>query len=127
MWNGFGVQANYTYSDAKASSGDPIPGNSKHTFNLIGYYENDKLSVRIAYSQRSKFFITFDRAAPLNQDGLRSLDASASYNITDNIAITLDAVNLTDEEIEQYSGDKSRPRAIYDNGRQVYGGVRLKF
>ena len=127
IWNGFGVQANYTYSDAKASSGAPIPGNSKHTFNLIGFYENEKLSVRLAYSQRSKFFITFDRTAPLNQDGLRSLDATVAYNLTDNIALTFDAVNLTDEEIEQYSGDKSRPRAIYDNGRQFYGGVRVKF
>jgi len=127
VWNGFGVQANYTYSDAKANSGDPIPGNSKHQFNLVGYYENDRLSVRLAYSRRSKFFITFDRASPLNQDGLESLDASFSYNLTDNIAVTLDAVNLTDEEIVQYSGTKSRPRAIFDNGRQVYGGVRVKF
>ena len=127
LWNGFGVQANYTYSDAKASSGNPIPGNSKHQFNLIGYYENDRLSVRLAYSRRSKFFITFDRASPLNQDGLESLDASVNFNLTDNIALTLDAVNLTDEEIVQYSGSKSRPRAIYDNGRQVYGGVRLRF
>jgi len=127
LWNGFGVQTNYTYSDAKANSGDPIPGNSKHTFNLVGYYETEKLSVRLAYTYRSKFFITFDRATPLNQEGLSSLDASLSYNLTDNLALTLDAVNLTDEEIVQYSGDKSRPRAIYDNGRQVYGGVRFKF
>jgi iron complex outermembrane receptor protein len=127
LWNGFGVQANYTYSDAKANSGDPIPGNSKHQFNLVGYYENERLSVRLAYSRRSKFFITFDRASPLNQDGLESLDASVNFNLTDNIALTLDAVNLTDEEIVQYSGSKSRPRAIYDNGRQVYGGFRVKF
>jgi iron complex outermembrane receptor protein len=123
----FGIQTNYTYSDAKANSGDPIPGNSKHSFNLVGYYEDEKLSVRLAYSYRSKFFITFDRAAPLNQDGLESLDASVNYNLTDNIALTFDAVNLTDENIRQYSGDKSRPRAIYDNGRQYYAGVRFKF
>ena len=127
IWNGFGVQANYTYSDAKANSGDPIPGNSKHTVNLVGFYENERLSVRLAYSRRSKFFITFDRASPLNQDGLESLDASVNFNLTENIALTLDAVNLTDEEIVQYSGTKSRPRAIFDNGRQVYGGVRVKF
>jgi iron complex outermembrane recepter protein len=127
VWGNFGVQTNYTYSDAKANSGDPIPGNSKHTFNVVGYYEDAKLSVRLAYTYRSKFFITFDRATPLNQDGLQSLDASINYNITDNIALTFDAVNLTDEEIVQYSGDKSRPRARYDNGRQFYGGVRLRF
>jgi len=124
---GFGVQTNYTYSDAKANSGDPLPGNSKHTFNLVGYYETEKLSVRLAYTYRSKFFVTFDRAAALNQAGLESLDASINYNLTDNVALTFDAVNLTDEKIVQYSGSRSRPRGVYDNGRQFYGGVRFKF
>lgn len=123
----FGIQTNYTYSDAEASSGDPIQGNSKHTFNLVGYYETERVSVRLAYTYRSKFFVTFDRASPLNQSGLESLDASVSFNLTDQIALTFDAVNLTDENIVQYSGDRSRPRGVYDNGRQYYAGVRFRF
>jgi iron complex outermembrane receptor protein len=47
--------------------------------------------------------------------------------VTENVALTVDAVNLTDENIVQYSGDKSRPRGIYDNGRQYYAGVRVRF
>ena len=127
IWGGFGAVVNYTYSDAKANNGDPIPGNSKHSLNLTGYYENDLLSARLSYNYRSKFFIDIDRAAPLNQAALSSLDASVSVNITDNIALTADAINLTNEEIEQYSGTRDRPRAIYDNGRQFYVGARLKF
>ncbi|HWW59579.1 MAG TPA: TonB-dependent receptor [Sphingopyxis sp.] len=127
IWGGFGAVVNYTYSDAKASNGDPIPGNSKHSLNLTGYYENDLVSARLSYNYRSKFFIDIDRAAPLNQAALSSLDASVSVNITDNIALTADAVNLTNEKIEQYSGTRDRPRAIYDNGRQFYVGARLKF
>jgi iron complex outermembrane recepter protein len=124
---GFGVQTNFTYSDAKANSGDPIPGNSKYTVNLVGFYENDRISARLAYTRRSKFFITFDRAAPLNQDALEALDASFSYKVTENISLQFDAINLTDEEIVQYSGSKDRPRAVYDNGRQFYAGVRFQF
>jgi len=124
---GFGIQTNFTYSDAKANSGDPIPGNSKYTLNLVGFYENDRLSARLAYTRRSKFFITFDRAAPLNQSALEALDASLSYKVTENISLQLDAVNLTDEKIVQYSGTKDRPRAVYDNGRQFYAGVRFQF
>jgi iron complex outermembrane receptor protein len=127
IWNGFGVQANYTFSHAKTQSGDPLPENSKHTVNLTGYYENDKLSARLAYTYRSKFFITFDRATPLNQASLSSLDGQLSYNVTDNVTLTFDAINITNEKIEQYSGDTFRPRAIYDNGRQYYAGVRFKF
>ncbi|MGR4891556.1 TonB-dependent receptor [Sphingopyxis sp. LARHCG72] len=127
IWGGFGAVVNYTYSDAKANNGDPIPGNSKHSLNLTGYYENDLVSARLSYNYRSKFFIDIDRAAPLNQAALSSLDASVSVNITDNIALTADAINLTNEKIEQYSGTRDRPRAIYDNGRQFYVGARLKF
>src|SRR6185503_14606694 len=104
IWGGFGVIANYTFSDAKSNSGDPIPGNSKHAFNVTGYYERGPVSARLSYTYRSKFFIDIDRATPLNQKSTSSLDASASYKLTDQIWLTADAINLTNEKIEQYSG-----------------------
>ncbi len=127
IWNGFGVQTNYTYAHAKTQTGEPLPGNSEHTFNLTGYFENDRLSARLAYTYRSEFFITFDRATPLNQKALSSLDGQLSVNVTENVMLTFDAINITNEKIEQYSGGSFRPRAIYDNGRQYYAGVRFKF
>ena len=48
-------------------------------------------------------------------------------NVLDNVALTLDGINLTNEKIEQYATLESRPRAIYENGRIFYAGVRLKF
>ena len=127
IWGGFGVIGNYTYSDAKSSNGDPIPGNSKHAFNLTPYYERGPLSVRLAYTYRSKFFINIDRATPLNQKATSQLDASASFKLSDNFWITADAMNLTNEKIELYSGSTVRPRAIYDNGRQFYIGARFRY
>jgi iron complex outermembrane receptor protein len=127
LWAGFGVIANYTYSAAKSDDGEPIPGNSKHSLNLIGYYENSWLSARLSYNYRSKFFINIDRAAPLNQKATDSLDASVSVKVTDNVYLTADAVNLTNEKIEQYSGTTSRPRAIYDNGRLFFIGARFRY
>jgi iron complex outermembrane receptor protein len=127
IWGGFGVIGNYTYSDAKSNNGDPIPGNSKHAFNVTGYYERGPISARISYTYRSKFFIDIDRASPLNQKQTSSLDASASYKLTDNVWLTADAVNLANVKIVQYSGTTSRPRAIYDNGRQFYIGARFRY
>ncbi|MET0272289.1 MAG: TonB-dependent receptor [Phenylobacterium sp.] len=127
LWMGFGVQANYTYSDAKATNDDPIPGNSKHSYNLTGWYENERISARLSYNFRSKYFVDIDRAAQLNSAATKSLDASASVNITENIAATFDAVNLTNETLKFYSGTTSRPRAYYKNGRVLYAGVRLRF
>jgi iron complex outermembrane receptor protein len=127
IWGGFGAIVNYTYSDAKIEGGGQVPGNSKHSLNLTGYFENDLLSARLSYNYRSAFFITIDRAAPLNQKATESLDGSLSINVTDNIALTADAINLTNEKIVQYSGTPDRPRAIYDNGRQFYVGARFRF
>lgn len=127
IWGDFGLLTNYTYSDGETDDGDPLPGNSEHTFNITGFYETDLLSARLSYTYRSDFFVTFDRASPLNQSELSSLDSSVSVNVTPNIALTFDAINLTDENIEQFSGDTTRPRAIYDNGRQFYVGARLHY
>lgn len=127
LGGGFGVHLNYSFSDAEANNGDPIPGNSRHAFQATGYYENEWLSAQISYNWRDEFFITFDRASLLNQKALASLDASVTVDVTDYAAITLDAVNLTNEKIEQFAGEPFRPRAIYDNGRYFFGGVRLAF
>ncbi|HEY8266231.1 MAG TPA: TonB-dependent receptor [Steroidobacteraceae bacterium] len=124
---GFGVQANYTYSNAEANNGDPIPGNSENSYNLAAYFENERVSARLAYTYRSEFFVTFDRSTQLNQDDLKSLDASVSVNITDHLALTFDGVNLTNEEIVQFATDSFRPRAVYDNGRIYFAGARFKF
>lgn len=127
IWGGFGAIVNYTYSDAKSDGGDPIPGNSKHALNVTGYFEKGPASVRLSYNYRSAFFINIDRATPLNQGATESLDASASLKLAEGVSLTADAINLTNYKIEQYAGTRDRPRAIYDNGRQYYFGVRLRY
>lgn len=127
IFGGFGVQGNYTYTDAESDAGDPLPGTSEDTFNATVYFENNWLSTRLAYTYRSDFFVTFDRTTPLNQDALSSLDASVVVNVMENLALTFDAVNLTNEEIVQFAGEEFRPRAIYDNGRIFYVGARMRF
>jgi iron complex outermembrane recepter protein len=127
IWWGFGVQGNYTYSDATLDSGDPVPGNSKNTFNITGFFENKLLSARLAYSYRSQFFVSFDRTTHLDQDALKELDASVSVNVTDYLALTFDANNLTDEKIVQFADVASHPRAIYDNGRVYFFGAKVRF
>jgi iron complex outermembrane recepter protein len=127
IYAGFGVQANYTYSDAKADSGDPLPQSSKNQVNLTGYFENQRMSARLSWTYRSEFFVSFDRLTPLNEKALQQLDASIQFNLTDQVALTLDGQNLTNEKLEQFAGDEFRPRAIYDNGRIYFAGARFKF
>src|SRR6185503_18479649 len=121
---GFGIQGNYTYSNAEADdAGLEIPGNSKHSGNVVGFFENSRFGARLAYSYRSEFFVTFDRSTRLNQDSLKSLDASLAFNLFRGLTLTVDGVNLTDEEIRQFASDRFRPRAVYDNGRYYFIGL----
>src|SRR5579862_4889524 len=127
VWGGFGVQANYTYSDATLDSGNPFPGNSKNTYNITAYFENELLSARLACSYRSNFFVEFDRTTDLDEAALKALDASFAWNVTKYAAVTLEGQNLTDAKVVEYADVLSHPRAIYDNGRVFFAGVKLRF
>lgn len=127
IWGGFGVTGNYTYSDADTDDGSPVRENSKHSLNVSGFFENDLLSFRLSYNYRSKFYYGIDRAIALNQASTDSVDASLSVNVTKNIALTANAINLTNSKIFQYSGTTTRPLNYYDNGRQFYVGGRFLF
>ncbi|MEL6529623.1 MAG: TonB-dependent receptor [Pseudomonadota bacterium] len=124
---GFGINANYSFSEAESNTGDPIPGNSRHAFQVGGYYEDDLLSAQLTYNWRDDFFITLDRATSLNQEAFGSLDFSLDVNVTKQISLTFDAVNITNEKIVQFAGEPFRPRAIYDNGRYLFFGARFEY
>ena len=124
---GFGFQANGTYVDAHDSDGGPMIGTSRWTYNLVGYYEDHGASVRLAYTYRSNFLVGLDRSTAENQDSYGSLDASASYQVTKNVMLTVDALNITNNILKYYAQNRTQVRAAYDNGTQIYAGVRLKF
>ena len=127
VWGGFGFLANYTYSDAKADDGGVIPGNSKNTYNLTGYFENSLISARLAYTFRSKFESGIDRATPMWQDDFGSLDGSLIVNVTKNVALTADAQNILDKKLYYFVGNPAIPRAYYDNGRTIWVGAKVTF
>ncbi len=133
IWGGFGIQANYAYQE---SSTTLIPGVvgalnlpylSKHTVNVIPYFEKGPFQARVSYNYRSSYFRaisrlnSFDIVAPYNQ-----LDASASLALTRNISLTVNAQNLLDETYLQYSGTPDRPSASYKNGRTFIGSISFK-
>ena len=126
LWDDFGVITNYTYANGSDALGGPLLGDAKNTFNITGYYENDWLSARLAYTYRTAVLIGLDRSTAENQAATGNLDASVNVTLTDNVAIVFDALNLTDEALHYYANNTSQPRAFYDNGRQFFLGVSLK-
>lgn len=123
--NGFGVVANYTYTDAKApgtSYQDELNVftlSSKHNVNLVGYYENQVYSARLAYNWRSKYMVR-ETGYYSNRmhDDYGSLDLSLGWNINKNLRLSFDAINLLKEDDVQYgaAGNDTTLRPSLKNG-----------
>lgn len=122
----FGTLVNYTYADGKLDDGSELLNSSKDTYNVTGYFENERFSARLAYNYRSAYKAGVDRGASQHVDSMPSLAASINVKLTDQLTLTFDALNLTNETIKMYAENKERPRAFYSNGRTFYVGLRAK-
>ncbi|ANU08766.1 TonB-dependent receptor [Paraurantiacibacter namhicola] len=140
--SGLGTQLTYTYVDSKdfASSGDvfgdlPQPGISKHTVNAVLFYEKYGFSARAAYNWRSEFLQTprdvIFPFSPIYGEATGQLDASIFYDVTDNIKVGVQGVNLLDEVTQTSSVidfDGTRViRSAYRNDRRFSFLVRFDF
>ncbi|WP_250458598.1 TonB-dependent receptor [Microbulbifer litoralis] len=108
--NGFGVAANYTYTDAEAPKDafmDQLPiftESSENAYNLVGYWENDTFSARAAYNYRSEYLIRDGGYWYGNRmhDDFGSLDLSFYWYATDHLDVTFEAINVLEEDDIQY-------------------------
>ncbi|MFL6673835.1 MAG: TonB-dependent receptor [Massilia sp.] len=126
LWSNFGFLSNYTYADGKLDDGGELLNSSKNTWNLTGYFEDERFSARLAYNYRSAYKAGVDRGASQHVDAMPSLAASVNVKLTEALTLTFDALNLTNETIKMYAENKDRPRAFYSNGRTFYFGLRAK-
>lgn len=112
---GFGYQFNYTtvegdigYENGSDPSEDQfaLPGLSD-TLNLVGIYEKDGLSARLAYNWRDSFLSQVNRSVgstrnPEYTDSVEQLDLNVSYELDSGVTLSLDAINLTGEGQRKY-------------------------
>ncbi|MFV0624137.1 TonB-dependent receptor [Sphingomonas sp. ac-8] len=127
IWGGFGIQANYSYADSSTDEGLNLPYLSKHTVNVIPYFESGPVQARLSYNHRSSYFRqigrlnSVDMVAPYDQ-----LDFSASLAVNAGITLTVNAQNLLDSTYIQYSGTRDTPTAFYKNGRTFAASVSFR-
>lgn len=126
---GFGVRANYTYSDGSTKSGGALPYNSKNAYNLGPYYEKGAFSASLAYSYRSSYLAGgYVAGAPSETiDAYKQLDASFGWRFTDNLTLNLNGLNLLNSTYFGYLGTKDEPVARYKFGREYMVSVHFKF
>ncbi|MCK8046214.1 TonB-dependent receptor [Shewanella sp. 1CM18E] len=137
--NGFGYTVNYTFADSNAPAHyypDQIgvfSDSSKHTVNLVGYYQDDDFTARLAYNWRSAYMI---RELPgyygnREHQAYGSIDFSSSFNITDYLAITFEVVNLLAADSIQLgvASDEAEVKPEFKNNYPVFsaeGEARYK-
>lgn len=134
MLEGFGVNANYTVLDSSLTGesdlGIPTApvGLAENTFNLTFYYENNVFDARVLYNYKDKYVERIDRDMyPVYRDDYGQLDFSVGYRISDEVKVTLQGINLTDEVTTGYTMDPRFPTMYEVSGRRISLGVRANF
>ncbi|WP_157960476.1 TonB-dependent receptor [Marinimicrobium alkaliphilum] len=135
-YTGFGVGANVTFVDTDRKL-DPqdvdqrfaITGLS-NSANLVGYYEQGPWSARLAYNWRDQFlqcFCQLQGGDAVFVDDYGQWDASVSYDVTQNISVLLEGINLTGEGYRSTGRYDEQLYEAISTGPRFALGVRASF
>jgi TonB-dependent receptor len=139
--DGFGFTANYTIVDQKGEGAAPAVaiGVAPETYNATFYYENHGVMARISTtyaegSQTSGFNQNGIPLAALFGDDYQQWDFSGSIDFGELFGwsefvpqLTVDVINLTNEEQRSYFQFTNATFTQYEPGRTVIVGLRGRF
>jgi iron complex outermembrane receptor protein len=137
-----GTILNFTYVESKiayvTSATNPAPirddlvNLSPRSWNATLYYDDGRFSIRGSVAYRSDYLQRVPAQNVANdvegKNSTLNVDASASFQLNDNITITAEAINLTDEYNDQFvDRERNSPSVVHRTGRQFYIGARVRF
>jgi TonB-dependent receptor len=135
---GFGIAASYTKVDGDVNidvGADPnenqfaLVGLSD-SFNVTLIYDRNGLSARLAYNWRDKYLSATNRGSSRNPvffAPFGTLDLSISYDISEQFAVSFDALNLTSEPIRSYGRDTTNLWFAQELHPRFFLGARFRF
>ncbi|MXW68692.1 MAG: hypothetical protein F4Z61_01770 [Acidimicrobiia bacterium] len=136
---GFGLIANATIVDADVGydnfslTEQFVLDGLSDSANFIAYYDQNDISVRLAYNWRDDFLAGIGQAngmpgfPPTWVAAYQQVDLSASYWVTENWQVFFDGLNLTDETTHVYGRDKAQTLFAAQSGPRYNIGFRYKF
>ncbi len=140
FWSGFGLDANATLVDSRILEYDAatsatghdeyglLPGTSRFTGNLGGFYEAHGVQLRLAaeYVSKELFSLGGSKAGDTIQDNRLTLDFTSSYRLSPNWQFYFNVKNLTNAPLRFYVYQPSFPiqREFYDQTFEA--GIRIK-
>lgn len=123
-----GVAANYTHVSAEDST-----GLSPNSWNLTAYYDQDDFGLRVSVNKRDDYLLNEPGGNGHAQErkyGPTHVDFSAFYNVTENFALSIEGINITDEKELIYGtgeGDQYLFREYSHTGAQWFLGARYTY
>lgn len=133
-FNGMGGVFNYSYTRTKGQAPDGTPAFlnnvSPRSANFILYYETPVWGVRGVYNYRDDYNLpsggTFSGAAR-SVKARGQFDLSASYKLTPDLTLAVDAFNLTNTFRQEYEGTEAKLRRADYDGRTFQFSLRYTF
>lgn len=136
----FGVLLNFTAVESEVKyvndtgvvvAREDLTGLSKTAYNATLYFDNGTFSARVSGSYRDEYLTTVPGRNGNDVEGTEetfNLDFSASYALSNNFEVSLEALNLTDEFQDQWVGRAANRLSYYHHtGREFILGARYKF
>jgi iron complex outermembrane receptor protein len=107
-----GARANYTYitadnvDDFNPLTGErmPLRGQSEHSYNLEGFYEDENWSIKLAYNYRDEYYARVFDGLPVFVEAGGYIDGKITYTYDDNLKFYVDGRNLGKETKVETSG-----------------------
>lgn len=135
--DGFGVTGSYNIAWANFESPDPsalapytdpanLNGFSHQVANGTIYWEKGGFSIRASYRYRSYYFKP-NSSTNRSVQSAGYLNLSAEYDLTKNIALKLQAQNVTNTKDVFFKGVYDNIAEVSESGPVYYAGVRVRF
>jgi iron complex outermembrane receptor protein len=123
------LQVSADYASGSMRIRNELTGLSRSTFNIVGYYEDDRFMARLGYYWRSKYLSSVGSSiqSPNYTDDFGSLDGSLSLKIDLGTSLNLDAINLLNATRYAFAMTKDRPQEIHQYGRTFSMQLRRVF
>ncbi|MDO8379097.1 TonB-dependent receptor [Phenylobacterium sp.] len=139
----FGGVVNYTHAESTVtyitdttatpakSVTLPLVGLSPRSWNATLYYEDERFSARVSASYRDAYLIGVPGGNGNDVRGKNktlNVDVSATYRLSDQLSLTFEGVNLTDQFEDRWISSERRNSEDYTHtGRQFFVGARYRF
>ncbi len=136
--SGFGIQANYTIVKGDVGFDDNADPSVNQfallglsdSANLVAMYEKFGLSVRLAYNWRDQYLTQANRGegrSPEYVEDYAQLDLSVGYDLTEQFALSFEALNLTGEDIRTHGRSTRQVWSFEEQGARYALGARFRF